>query len=339
MKIVPTNEIPFNSKLGQNIYRHDGLLALPKGISLRKNEIDAIKYYGIDFVIIFDEKFSLIKDNDINFTLNIIEDVFIKTTLWDKYFGKKIYDFLYKKVMKNRKVQKMLNELRKFDTYSFAHCINVSLILIKTLKKENVEDVFLGSIGYIALLHDIGRLKMSRLFHKEGKLTEKEFEELKKHPIHSYKLLKKAGFSDEEVGFVLETHERWDGLGYPMGLKGKEISEFAQLILIADIYNALSSFRPYREVYDPYQVTKMIERESKKSFEPGCVNLFLKNFTPYYKGLKVELNNGEIAIIKSLQRSNTLPIIQLISKETGEKIMTVDLSMRSDLRITNIAEI
>lgn len=338
MNIVPLESIPMYSRLGQNIYRHDGLLGLPRGIVLRDAELKEIRYHGIDFILTYDKRTPVGNEQDISFTLNIVEEAFTKTTLWEDEFGKKIYDYMHAKIIKNKKVQKYLNELRMADTYSFSHCINISMVVIGLLKTEQVDKETLGKIAYIALLHDVGRLKLLDLFNKQGKLTDAEFERIKSHPEESFKLLKKAGFLDEDIAFVTETHEKYNGTGYPLQLKGDAISDLGQLILISDVYNALSSFRPYRDVYNPHEVLQIIESEAEVTFNMSVVDFFKRNFSPYREGMLVELSNGKLARVKTTHYNKTLPVVNVVSEVTGVNVKVIDLQGKRDLRIKRIIE-
>lgn len=340
MEITSINEVPLYSRLGQNIYRHDGLLALPRGVVIREKELQELAYHGIEYVLVYDKRTSAGNEEDISFTMNIIESAYLKTTMWESSTGEEVYDYLHEQIMKNKKVQRILNDLRIADSYSFAHCVNISLIVVNLLLKEKIEMKSLLKIAYIALLHDVGRLKMIEVFGKKGKLTKQEYEKIQMHPEESFKMLKKAGFLEEEIAFVSETHERFNGTGYPYQLKGNEIAQLSQLILIADVYNALSSFRPYREsAYNPHKVLKMLEDEAGDAFNKEIVALFKRNFEPYRKGMQVELNDGRYAVVNSIHYSNTLPIVDVISEETGRKLEMIDLSVNENIRIQKILSI
>lgn len=339
MRILPINQIKLGMKLAQNIYRYDSLLAFPKGITIRPFELQALKQYNIEYVLVLDSHQTIGKKDDINFTLDIIEAVYKQNTLWNGEFGKELYDKLESRIIKNKKIINYLNELRYLDSYSFAHCINISIVIGLLLSVEEKVDNELVHLVLLTLLHDIGRIKLNNVFNKEGKLNDEEFKMLQKHPEYSFDLLKKAGFTEYELKFVQETHEKYDGSGYPMKLKGKEISNLAQLILIADVYNALSSFRPYRRAYLPYEVVQMINEERNKGFGPDYVDFFLENFIPYRIGCLVELNNGQTAVVKRLHKqAKTLPVVDIVNEETGKQIMTIDLALRKDLRIKKIIQ-
>lgn len=336
MKFLPISQLKDGMRLAQNIFRHDGLLAFSKGTPIKKVHMDALEYLRLEYVMVYEERMK-IADDDINYTLQIIESAYKNVSVWDKEFGKEMYNRVSKRIIKNRRVRKYLNQLRTLDTYSLAHCINISIVIAIVLANGDEVDDELADISYLALLHDIGRIKMKGIFEKQEKLTEKEFEKIKKHPEISFKLLKKAGFSAYDIQFVLETHEKYDGSGYPLQIKRSEISDLAQLIFIADVYNALSSYRPYRSIFPPFEVMKIIESEKNISFGEKYIQIFQEKFKPYRVGVMVEISDGRIGIVRRISDiNNTLPVVDILSQETGERIESVDLRYHPKLRITKI---
>ncbi|QST03064.1 HD domain-containing protein (plasmid) [Pontibacillus sp. ALD_SL1] len=338
MKVVPLDSISLGMRLGQNIYRNDGLLALPKGAVIHKRERDTLRFHQLEFVLILEENDRYgTKENDLNTSLNILESAYKKCSLWDEAFGDKLYENISRKILKKKKLQKYINKLRTIDSYSYAHCINVSMVVASLLHVHYQVDEHLSDLVLLALLHDIGRIKLDNIFNKDGKLNGDEFEQLKKHPILSYNMLKGLGFSKHELKFVVETHENWDGSGYPAKLEKEEISELAQLIFIADVYNALSSYRPYRGIYAPYDIVQIIEGEKNKMFGESYIAFFLDRFMPYPVGTKVELNNGHHAVVvKVREGKKMLPLVETVCEKTGERIELIDLSQHQGLRILRI---
>jgi HD-GYP domain-containing protein (c-di-GMP phosphodiesterase class II) len=338
MRVVPLDKVKRGMRLGQNIYRNDGLLALPKGVVLKKQELDVLRYHRLEYLIVLEKDDSTgTKENDIHFTLNILEAAYTHCTLWEKSFGKELYEIVSKRIIKKRKLKKYLNKLRTLDSYSYAHCINVSILVAQMLKFQHRMDEHLGDLILLSLFHDIGRIKLNHFFNKEGKLEEEEFEQLKKHPILSMSMLKGIGFSKHELKFVAETHEKWDGSGYPFRIKGNEIEELAQIIYISDVYNALSSYRPYRGVYSPYDIVNIIKSEKNKSFGEEYVHFFLKKFIPYPIGTKVELNDGRTAIVVKVKESQkVLPIIEVFSEDAETREALLDLSQHKEIRIQRV---
>lgn len=337
MRILPLNQLKTGMRLGQNIYRHDGMLAIPKGSIIYQRELDTLKYFMVDFVFVADYGENFAKKEDLNFTLNILEASYKQSNLWSEKFGIDLFRKVSGLIIKNRKLKKYINELRNLDSYSFAHSINISMVVATLLSPDMHVDDELAELVMLSLMHDIGRIKMDNIFNKEGKLNDDEFKQLTEHPKLSLKMLRKAGYSEYDLKFVAETHERWDGGGYPERIRGEEISDLAQLIFIADMYNALSSYRPYRGIYSPYSVIQIVESEREKAFGGRYIDVFLDRFTPYPIGSMVELNNGFTGIVKKMRsHRKLLPVVDIISEKTGEKTAVVDLSVEPDLRIKKI---
>lgn len=339
MKILPISKITIGMRLGQNIYRHDGMLAIPRGSLIFQKELDTLRYFLLDFILVAEKSEIKSKKDDINFTLNILEAAYRQTSLWNLEFGQKLYEEVSSMIIRNKRLRKYLNELRNLDSYSYAQSINISMIVASLLAPDRQVDSELAKIVLLTLFHDIGRIEMTDIFNKEGKLTNEEYIKLTTHPERSFKLLRKAGFSEYEMKFVTETHEKWDGGGYPARIKAQEISDLAQLIFIADVYNGLSSYRPYRGIYSPYSVIQIIENEKNKMFGEEYIKIFLDRFIPYPIGTLVELNNGSTASV-TRYRSNRklLPVIEIISDKTGERVSVVDLAHEQNLRIKKIIQ-
>jgi len=132
-------------------------------------------------------------------------------------------------------------------------------------------------IGQAAMLHDLGKIGISeKILLKKLKLTRKEFEEIKKHPQIGADIIRPVQFLHNLIPFIFYHHERWDGKGYPNGIKGEEIPIGARIIAIADVYQALTSDRPYRKAYSKKAAIKIIKDSSGMQFDPRIVDIFLK---------------------------------------------------------------
>jgi len=140
-----------------------------------------------------------------------------------------------------------------------------------SLSKEDVERV-----RQAAVLHDLGKIGISeRILLKKSKLTPKEYEEIKKHPQIAADIIRPIQFLHSLIPLILYHHERWDGKGYPSGLKGEEIPIGARIISIADIFQALTSDRPYRKAYLRIEAIKIIKKGANIQFDPAIVDVFL----------------------------------------------------------------
>ena len=128
-----------------------------------------------------------------------------------------------------------------------------------------------------SILHDLGKIGISeKILNKKGKLDKKEYDEIKKHPQIAADILRPVQFLHGLIPFIFYHHERWDGKGYPSGIKGDEIPIGARIIAIADVYEALTSNRPYRKAYSKKKAVQIIKDGSGKQFDPRIVTAFLK---------------------------------------------------------------
>jgi len=127
-----------------------------------------------------------------------------------------------------------------------------------------------------AMLHDLGKIGISEeILCKRAKLTKKEFEEIKKHPQIGVDIIRPIQFLHSIIPLMLYHHERWDGKGYPYGLKGEEIPIGARIVAIADVYQALSSNRPYRKAYNKTEAINIIKENAGSQFDPNVATIFL----------------------------------------------------------------
>ncbi len=178
-------------------------------------------------------------------------------------------------------------------------------------------------LSVAALLHDIGMTKIPEpLLSKKGELTQQELMTIKSHTILSYKLITKTFKYPEEVGRIaMFHHERWDGKGYPKGLKGNEIPVASRILSIADAFEAMVRERPYRDSMIGYKAIKEILNDNSRRFDSVIIKLFIKSMGLYPVGSIVILNNGSIGRVKSIHQESPLrPLVELIMTPEGRVI-------------------
>lgn len=188
----------------------------------------------------------------------------------------------------------MLHNMREFDDATYVHCLNVSLICTVFAKwlKLPPEDVRLASI--CGLLHDIGKLKIpEEIITKPARLTDQEYSIIKKHTIEGYNILKNQDIDEHIKNAALMHHEKYDGTGYPLGLRGNKIDFFARLVAIADVYDATTSARVYRGPLCPFKVIELFEQEGYDKYDAHMIITFLENIVNTYMNNKVRLSNGK----------------------------------------------
>ena len=192
-----------------------------------------------------------------------------------------------------------LHLVRPMDDYTYSHSLNVSLMSIIIARWMNLSEAEIDEIATAGLLHDIGKTKISEeLLLKPGKLTDSEFDELKKHPVLGYMMMENVKDATLNMKYsVLLHHEKIDGSGYPVGAVDEEIPLFPKIIAIADIYDAMTSNRSYRNRMCPFEVIKNFEMQTFGKLDTRILSVFIKNIANTYMGDFVELNSGEICEI------------------------------------------
>ena len=219
--------------------------------------------------------------------------------------------------------------MKQTDEATYGHCINVSMLCSlfgHWLGMKHREIVDLTAAGS---LHDIGKTKIPvEVLCKKGRLTEKEFSLIKNHTVLGYDLLKGRGNLPEDIkSAALMHHERSDGSGYPHGRKSSEISKYASIVTICDIYDAMISNRCYKEKLSPFYVIKTFEQGSYGHLHTEFLLIFLRNIAHTFLHSKVTLTDGREGEVVFINEKNlSRPIVQCGSE-------FVDLMEQTDVDV------
>jgi putative nucleotidyltransferase with HDIG domain len=166
--------------------------------------------------------------------------------------------------------------LRDYETE--AHTIRVSEMTIKLAQKLEFTEEQLEGVKVGALLHDIGKIAIpDRILFKQGGLTDAEWAVMRRHPQYAHDLISSISFFQDAVDIPYCHHEYWNGQGYPRGLREEEIPLAARIFTIVDVWDALSSDRPYREAWQTGKIRIFLQEKSGVMFDPTLVPLFLEN--------------------------------------------------------------
>ncbi|MNN31884.1 Cyclic di-GMP phosphodiesterase response regulator RpfG [compost metagenome] len=235
-------------------------------------------------------------------------------------------------VSKHPDIFELFEIVRAKDDYTYQHNIGVGVLSTLIGRWMNLEASELSELSLAAALHDVGKVKIpSEILNKPGKLTDVEYELIKKHTVYGYELLKETSGSTPTVANVaLQHHERDDGGGYPLGLKKNDIDLFSSIVAVADIFHAMSSQRPYHEPLSFHEIITQMEHGRFGKLNPYIVSLFIENIMQRTVGQQVILTDGrkgEVVLLNP-HRINT-PLIMI-----GEQF--VDLSKEEGLRIREI---
>ncbi|NLM34699.1 MAG: HD-GYP domain-containing protein [Clostridiales bacterium] len=207
-----------------------------------------------------------------------------------------------------------LNTIKDSHNYTYTHCINVAFYSMLLAKWLNLSEDEICEVTDAALLHDIGKTKVPlKILDKPARLTNEEFEEIKKHSMYGYKLISDHDDINLRVKeAVLEHHEREDGSGYPFGTKGRDIPVYAKIIGITDTFDAMTSSRVYKDKRTPFVAFKMYSTEGRRLYDQDILNVFLENISKNYIGSKVVLKDGAVGEIVYIPPKDTVcPIVKV----------------------------
>jgi HD-GYP domain-containing protein (c-di-GMP phosphodiesterase class II) len=234
------------------------------------------------------------------------------------------------------------NTKSKTDDYIHHHSLNVCLLSINIAAAAGYGKIQICQIGMGALLHDIGMMLIPQgIRSKTTPLSKDEFYEIKKHPVLGLHLLEKVGYLPDTVSYIAyQTHEREDGNGYPKGRTGRFLHTFARIVMIADVFEALSSPRPYRPAFIPYKAMELLLSFVRKNrFRPELVRSFIDYSSLFPVGSLVKLNTEEIAkVIHANAEKHTKPVVSVIAGKNSvlypeNKITQIDLAKEKDMKI------
>ncbi|MEH6942591.1 HD-GYP domain-containing protein [Bacillus sp. JJ722] len=227
----------------------------------------------------------------------------------------------------------LFDELQQKDEYTFRHNICVGVIAGLISKWLGINEETRREIELAGLLHDIGKTKVPQyLLHKKAPLNDIEFQEIKKHTLYGYGLLRRTENLPEGVSITaLQHHERDDGCGYPFRLNGTQIHPYAKIVSVADVFHALSSDRSYRKAMPFYEVIMKMQDDVKGRFDTEVLIVFIRRMLDSLIGKKVRLTDGQIGTV--IHNPPYHPICSLIKLEDDQ---IVDLQEKRHLQIAKV---
>jgi len=246
--------------------------------------------------------------------------------------AKKLVEEISDSVSRNPGALISLARLKTADDYTYMHSVAVCALMIALSKQLNLDETLTRSAGIAGLLHDLGKALMPMdVLNKPGKLTDEEFAIIKTHPEEGHKLLLGSTGADAiALDVVLHHHEKTDGSGYPKHLKDKEISLFAKMGAVCDVYDAITSNRPYKAGWDPAESLRKMAEWANGHFDPMVFQAFVKSLGIYPIGSLVKLNSGRLGlVIDQTEKSLLTPRVKVFYSTramTRIKPEVVDLS-------------
>ena len=316
MRKLHINSVKPGDKLAQAILQENGNILLGVGVELNERFITRLTTLGIDMLFIDDpmtedlEPTSAIHDN----TRKKATETVFKTmsTLVDQpvvrgrtiapEMGRsfrKVFGDIMQDLMTREDVMVSLTNIQVADGYLFQHSVNVAILagimgLAKGYNRNQLEELGMG-----ALLFDIGMTKIPKeLLYKTSPFTSAERAAMEKHTEEGFNIIRaQHDISLLSAHCAFQHHERFNGSGYPRQLKGDAIHEYAQIIALADVYDALTSPRPHRKRYKPSEAIEFLFAAGNTFFELDLIKTFCKHISIYPVATTVLLSTGQVAVV------------------------------------------
>lgn len=192
-----------------------------------------------------------------------------------------------------------LVQIKRADEYTYMHSVAVSALMAQLAKTLGMNEAEQHQAATAGLLHDIGKVGVpNEILNKPGRLTEDEFKAVRNHPRNGHELLARGGEFDEvALDVCLHHHERIDGRGYPDRLNGDQMTRFAKMGAVCDIYDAISSNRPYKSAWTPFESLRQMASWGKGHLDPDIFRAFVQSIGVYPVGSIVKLKSNRLAIV------------------------------------------
>ncbi|MFD0692510.1 HD-GYP domain-containing protein [Paenibacillus sp. GCM10027628] len=345
--LIHVLQLAVGDRLISDTYNSVGLHLLSSGTVVDANDIIMLNRHQIEYVDVMPrgneaadtdepvrDPVSAEQAHSFLLAIDGIKQLFKATAAGETIAGNDVesaFNPLIQNFQDEKDVVSMLLSLNSHDDYTYQHSVQVGMLsyyIAKWMGKSEKESRLIGQAGY---LHDIGKSKVDQsILQKPGKLTNDEFNEVKKHTIYGYEIIRDS-LQDNALALVaLQHHERLDGSGYPLRRTKTEIHSYSTIVAVADVYSAMISNRVYQQKRDLLFVLKELHLLSFGQLDPKITQVFIRNMIPNFIGKRVSLSDGRTGTIIMTNPSDFFkPLIKI-------KNDFIDLSQLKNVEISAI---
>lgn len=330
---MSVHNIKPGSKVGKSVYSADGRVLLAAGQEIKKEYVDRLIQLGIFSVYIDDDRTKDVMVLDViseesrreatYMVMETMQGLEKKRQVINVRGIKDVINNIIDELVSQKKLVVNLMDIRSYDDYIYNHSVGVCILSLTTGISLNYDPLKLRDLGVGALLHDVGKVKISpEILNKPGKYTPEEFDAVKKHVDYGFEMLRgRDDMSIFSAHVAYQHHERVNGNGYSRGLGEKDITEFAKIAGIADVYDALTADRVYRKKFLPHEALELIQAEVGTQFDPRLVNVFFDNIAIYPVGTMLELNTGEKGVVIEVEKGlSQRPTVRILTDSNGGEV-------------------
>lgn len=360
MRLKHIDTIQEGDVVGKPILLENGNVLVGVGLKLNERSVERLRKLGIDRVYIEDANTMDIIPEDVieedtrkeavsevHKTMTQLIDITVtKGRSVNRNLGstfRNVFSAILSDLTRKKNIMINLTNLHTTEGYLFHHSVNVAILagilgLSKGYNRQQMEELGVG-----ALLFDIGMTQVpSEVWNKKGALSEAERAIMHTHTEKGFELLRnRFDISLLSAHCAYQHHERYDGQGYPRQLRASEIHEYAQIVAIADVFDALTSTRPYRNRYKPNDAIELLFASGNAMFDLDIVLLFCKHICIYPVSTTVMLSSRQIGVISAnhpgmIQR----PTVRVLRESDGREVNSpYELDMRKELTVTIISSL
>lgn len=326
--------------VARNIYNANGNLLLAANVILDEHLIARLQELDIDSVYV-KNPYADYEPQELLDEETRIKTVKIARKTFETFKKSKIVNvaevgqaarMIIDDVLCNKNSLIHLTEIRTHDDYTFGHSINTCLISIVIGLKMGLSMPKINELAIGVILHDIGKMMIPiELLNKTTPLLAEEWQEIQKHASNGFDILRKT-ISLPAAHVAFQHHENYDGSGYPRKISKEDIHQYARIAAVADLYDAITSDRPYRPAMLPHEAYEVMVGSRGVKLDPGITDIFLETVALYPVGSMVLLDNGDIGVvIEVYPKLQTRPLVQIIMDKNKRKVSGRCLDLSKEL--------
>jgi HD-GYP domain-containing protein (c-di-GMP phosphodiesterase class II) len=323
LKYIAIDEIKDGMTLARDVVTPCGKTLLRKDLMLRAHFVQGLRWHQVSHVFVYGDtaertaQMPLLSPSTklkaIDIAKTMFSDIKMGRLLNDTHITALVGEMV-DELLSQTKLLICLHRMGKVEDYLIEHSINTTIVSIVIGLRCGFPREKLVSLAKGAFLHDIGKTKVpDAILHKRGPLTTAEFEKIKLHPQLGFNIIRDMAMNIQTAMVSLQHHERFSGDGYPTELSGSQIHEFSRIVAIADVYDALTTDRCYRQGYTPDKALEIMATDRGVHFDPLLYDIFASEVLIYPIGTFVELSDGSIGNVVALTQDVRRPEISLFN--------------------------